>query len=273
MAIQTKAHLDEGARLSRGYGDRRQTQRVIPVYAWSIPDNASAIPDAIAAAVTKVGQSITDDGATIPLADADCQLLGPAIDGLLAAIVYLKYGFTESDPPLHDTFNFVQEESFGERSSGTWKIVNISTGVATDAPTGTAFTLDSGEVLTRLSVDAPLHEILAPVVSTTNMVDTVATLYGHYNSDAVVIDGVERAAYTLKFRGVRQNPVDKRSGKVYSGFYVFHYFPGVYGGYDVYAKSTSSGTEYRLEVNTPSPAAAFTNAFPTSQGTGPKAAP
>lgn len=267
-----KPYIDEGAELTRGFGDRRRTQRIVPVYVDDITDNAGAVAEATAAAKTAVGDSITDDGVAIPLADSRCRLLGMNIDGTLSALVYLRYGFTDSDPPLYDTFEFAQEECFSERSSRTWKIHNLTDGTSEDAPINTTFTLESDEVLVGHSTDAPLHEILAPVVTTSNVVDTVATLYGHYNSDAVTIDGVDRAPFTLKFRGVRQNPVDKRGGKVYSAFYVFNYFPGVYGGYNLIVKSATGGTEYRLEVNSPSPSAAFANAFPTSYGTGPEPA-
>lgn len=262
----------QGTRLVRSMADKRQDRAVRVAF----NDNGDAwrtyLKTGIDNIIAESGVTTHPDDATLPLASVEAQGLANG-RAMLTAI----YARLASAAPTQPAFSFATVTAFGERKKRYWYSYTVATKTYTEIAEG-PFSLATGDLLIGRTEDEVVAQFAVPVVVTSNPLPTVKSLFGYYNSDAVTIDGMTCDASTLQFRGVRIAPIDTHlQGIVWTGYYIFNYFPAGYGKYrvDTYQLGTPPSTEpwlghrFILSAIPPRKSTAFAGAFPVHNGVGP----
>lgn len=210
-------------------------------------------------------------------------------------VSHAVYGHSDASNPTQAPFSFAKERLAGHRRAPALTRIYYSGGSLTseviqdtsnyvwdtyDGANHRAVTFAVTPTTNRVAVT----QIVVPAgLLSSHPGDSVGDLVGDYNSDAVCINGLERAANTLRFETADILPVDVGGTIKYQTHYVFSYCPVGWGAYSINQYSVtaepydSSGITIRpvfqafsATYNTALPASAFEDAFPLYTGTGPK---
>lgn len=266
MATVDKQYVLDGTRLTRSYIHRERNQAVVIVYLSNVTNDESGKNEAINAAVASVGSTFTHGSETLPLdvAHADIWALGKAR-------VRLVYRRTSATDPARAAFDTCDEVGFSFRWRTKWWIWDTSSNTLTAAPLDTVYTLGSSERLWGERYRSPISRVSVDTVLDSNPVSTVGTLYRKINSDAVVIGGVTRAPYTLRFWNPQVNAIDTPDGVRWPTQYVYEYAQDTFTEYEL----DIDGSDVLIKTIPPQSEnlAAFAGQFPTHDaGNGPQAA-
>lgn len=288
-----KLNLKQGTSLTRGIADRQRDQARVRCFVTGLTNNASIRSQAIEAAKAALPSSFHHEIGDLPLAAATASPTGPD-----RAYVELIFARTRSAPPTRPAFDFASETTFDEQQQRerVIRLVKVDGSVEEIEPTlDEWFTL--GEYTSQSDVHAaeirsynrvrPITQIAVPFVLDTHPHDVVQEVWNRVNTDAVKINGVERAPFSLLFRRVRLDPVDKPDELVYTGDYIFFYVETTWLQQrlrgPIFAELQSDGsftsgdnnqTWWMVDEFLPRPmqTAAFAGKFPTHDGQGPEAA-
>ncbi len=298
MPVDVTWDLESGSSLTKGVELFAPTAGVRGFYARDLSGGRGNLAEAIDAAITNHG-TVHPDFTTdndLPLSHVSGQYFGEIV---LGSAVSRRSAAT---PPRWDPFNFATETSYYGGRRTVYNFIGPTYAAVDPSPLHDL--IGSASLYRAVDRDRKRITIMQLAMSdvlsahpiaalSTNMGLPYGQIHGAINSDAVVINGVTRAAKTLKFNGIRLRGIDTPSAVKYRFDYVLAWNPlgwesARFGWISASCRDITprdfspctvdedastlpsySGMWYARGTSSRYDAIPFANKFPTSMGTGP----